>query len=631
MKFKQLAEYFEKLGKVSGRLEMTRILAELFGEAEAEEVKEICYMSLGQLGPSYDRIEVGMAEKMMLRVMSRAYELEEEQVRKTYKELGDVGLTAHAINAKFRRKGKELSVLEVYGRLLEVAQEAGSGSQEKKVQGLADLLRDLDALSAKFVARMPVGKLRLGFSDMTMLDGLSWMVTGDKSLHDELEEAYNVAADVGLIAEKVKEILRQPEMSHHFRHAQDDKTDLKSLSVLSSEVAKALKHVQVKLGTPVIPALCQRLKSFDEIMNKMSEVAVEPKYDGTRLQIHWKREGNWLRTFTRNLEENSEMFPELEKLGDYVKGESFIFDCEAIGVDLETGKSLPFQVTMSRKRKHEIEAQTAKVPMRFIVFDVLYAQGKGPSFAKAMEGGDIHHLALAERRKILEEVILPGKPIEVIKQTVTTEAAECRQLHHKYLGEGLEGVIIKKWNSDYVPGRKGWNWVKMKEVETAKAGLSDTLDCVVMGYYRGRGKRANFGLGAFLVGVKDQGFETREQKDRKTEKQKNSSELETGFVTVSKIGTGLSDEQFRELLVRLKKLEVKEKPEEYAVDKFLYPDVWVKPEIVVEIAADNITKSPNHTAGLALRFPRLVKFRDDKGAEQASTIEEVNRLYEIQK
>jgi len=140
--------------------------------------------------------------------------------------------------------------------------------------------------------------------------------------------------------------------------------------------------------------------------------------------------------------------------------------------------------------------------------------------------------------------------------------------------------VVKRANGGYVSGRTGWNWVKMKEVEGQSGRLADTVDCIVMGYSVGKGKRSSFGIGQFLVGVKDGDI----------------------FKTVTKVGTGLTDEQFRELNTRLKKLSTNEKPKEYEVPKDLTPDYWVVPSLVVELAADEITKSPKHTAGLALRF-----------------------------
>jgi DNA ligase-1 len=148
----------------------------------------------------------------------------------------------------------------------------------------------------------------------------------------------------------------------------------------------------------------------------------------------------------------------------------------------------------------------------------------------------------------------------------------------------------------------------MKEKESAKARLADTIDCVVLGYTRGRGRRAEFGIGQFLAGVS----------------------AGSKIKTITKVGTGLTDDQFRELKKRLGKFETKEKPKGYEVPKNLEPDYWVEPRLVVELAADEITKSPKHTSGYALRFPRLIKFRDDKSAKSATTVSEVKKLFKIQ-
>ena len=151
--------------------------------------------------------------------------------------------------------------------------------------------------------------------------------------------------------------------------------------------------------------------------------------------------------------------------------------------------------------------------------------------------------------------------------------------------------------------------MKFKEEEGQEGKLADTIDAVVMGYYRGEGKRAGFGIGAFLVGV------------RKGEE----------FVTVTKIGTGVTDELWKELRHKLGSLAVSEKPKEYArVNVMLIPDVWVAPRIVVEVTGDDLTKSPTHGAGYAIRFPRLVHVRTDKSAGQATTTREIASLYRQQ-
>lgn len=287
------------------------------------------------------------------------------------------------------------------------------------------------------------------------------------------------------------------------------------------------------------------------------------------------------------------MFPELSSAWRQIKAKEVILDSEAVGVDPRTGKWLSFQDTMVRKRKYGVEEFSRSVPLKFYVFDVLYKDGRS-----------LLDEPLHKRRQILAETLRGSGPLYLTEQMVTDRVEELREYHHQQLQRGLEGVVVKKWEGKYVPGRREFNWVKFKELEAAAGGLADTLDCVVMGYYRGKGKRAKFGIGAFLVGV------------RKGEV----------FLTIAKIGTGLTDEQWRHLKARSTKFETRNQPKEYQVHKSLIPDVWVEPRIIVEIAADNITRSPNHSAGVALRFPRLFGLREDKNVEQVTTVAEVLRL-----
>ncbi len=298
------------------------------------------------------------------------------------------------------------------------------------------------------------------------------------------------------------------------------------------------------------------------------------------------------------MEEVSFMFPELLWVEAQIQADEVILDSEAVGFDRVSGKILPFQQIITRKRKHEIAKAAKDVPLIFFVFDILYLNGES-----------------LLRRPLSDRILALGQSLKgdgVLVRTqgiLTREAKEIIKYHQSQLKQGLEGVVVKKRESEYVPGRRGWNWVKFKEAEEQEAKLADTMDCVVMGYYKGRGKRASFGVGGFLVGIR--------QKEE--------------FVTISKIGTGLSDEQWKELKTRADAVSVKQKPKQYCeVDKTLLPDVWTEPSLVVEIAADNITKSPVHGARYALRFPRLVRFRDDKGPYQVTTLSEIKHFYRLQ-
>lgn len=587
MKFGKFAQYLQKLEKTSSRIEITKILSNLFKESSKDEIKEVAYLSLGLLAPGYRGVVFNIAEKMMIRAISLAYGTKEQDVKDDYKKKGDLGEVvlslAERLGKKNTKRAREIAISDVYKKLTQIAQDEGEGSQERKIDEMASLLKELDPVSAKFTTRIPVGKLRLGFSDKTILDALSWMETGGKSAKKDLERAYDVLPDVGLLAARVKEF----------------------------GIKKAVLKIEPEVGVPLLPALAQRLKSPKEMIEKMHKVFIEPKFDGLRIQIHFSKKGfgenkGKVKAFTRNLNENSWMFPELQDIEKYTRVDSVILDSEAVGVDEQRKSLANFQSTMTRRRKHDIEKIASSVSIKFFVFDILYVNGKSlldePYF---------------KRREELAKVVESGKLIQVVKYKISESAEEIDEEMKKELGEGLEGIMVKKADSKYIAGRTGFRWVKMKEEESAKAKLADTIDCVVMGFYGGRGKRAKFGMGGFLVGVAGGG-----EKDF----------AEDSFYTITKIGTGLSDEQFRKMYSKLQKLEVEKKPTEYAkVNKNLNPDSWVEPGLVVEIAADEITKSPTHSCGYALRFPRLVRMREDRAPEQATTTKEITNLFKLQK
>lgn len=583
MTFSRLSQYLQKLEETASRNSMTEILAGLFRHAGKEEIGKLCYLLQGRVAPLYEPIEFGVGDKLMIRAIAKAYGVKDELVRKEFSKVGDLGIAAEYISnqeSRIRNQGKNRTIDEVFQRLVEITGMAGEGSQEKKIDALAQLLSSVDALSARYLVRIPLDKLRLGFSDMTILDALSWMLKGDKSKRERLEEVYNIRPDIGLLAQQIK-----------------------------AHGIGGLSHVKTAVGAPILASLCQRLPTADEMIKKMGMVAVEPKYDGVRCQIHYdvgrKTQDVRVKTFSRNLENTTEMFPELQDVGRQLNAHDVILDSEAVGMDPKTGKLIPFQETSTRKRKHDIAASLFKVPLKFFVFDVLYKDGK-----------DLLAIPLSERRTILEETIKKGLPagrqgdlLMISPQIVTSSPDDIRAYHDAQIKKGLEGAVVKKWHSSYEPGRRGYSWVKFKEEEGKTGKLTDTIDAVVMGYYRGEGKRAGFGIGAFLVGVK------------KGEQ----------FVTITKIGTGVTDELWKDLKKVFSRLSSSVRPKQYAeVPKTLIPDVWIEPKIVVEVAGDDLTKSSTHGAGIAIRFPRLVRIRTDKSPAQATSVGEVEKMYKEQ-
>lgn len=565
MRFSQLALYLEKLEKTSSRLEITSILTDLFQKTSIDEIQKTIYLTLGILAPNYEGVLLNLAEKMVARSIALAYGFDGQMVAKLYKDKGDLGDVAESLSLSVSlSKSKELTVNDVYEKLLEVAKDSGEGSQDRKIEKMADILKKVDPLSARYLARIPVGKLRLGFSEKTVIDALAGH---DLRIQKEIEAAYNIRPDIGYVAKLVKE--------------------------------GNLKAAIPEVGVPVVPMLAARLNSTSEMIKKMGEVSVEPKFDGLRIFIHFRRKGNFLRIFTRNMNSiDINTFPELNEFGMFVRADEVILDTEAVGLDATREGFVDFQKTIQRRRKHEVEKNASETPLQFQVFDMLLIDGKSLMQSKYVD-----------RRKALEKVVINGGLLRVDENVVTTDPEVIKTLHEKYLKMGLEGVVVKRANGFYVSGRTGWNWVKMKEQEGASGRLADTLDCIVMGYFSGKGKRAQFGLGKILVGIRDGDT----------------------IKTLTKIGTGLTEEMLVTIRKRIDKLESSDMPKEYEAQKGLIPDVWATPSLVVEVTADSISKSTKHSLGLSLRFPRFLKIREDKGVPEATTLKELKAIFRFQK
>lgn len=583
MIFREVAEVFNHIEQISSRLEITQNLAALIKRTTGEQVQMIAYLTLGELNPTYVGTQFNFAEKSMLKLLAQLLEKDVEQVKALVRKHGDAGLLLEEL-ASVHQPHHELTVVSVYERLKEFHDIEGTGSQELKEQCLLELLKSLDHVSAKYVVRIVLGKLRLGFSDMTLLDACSWMMTGDKSLRKALEEAYNISADIGLIARVLK----------------DDGID-------------AIKAMEIIPGIPIRPAAAERMNDPYEIYAKLSHCVAQPKLDGFRLQVHkyQEREKTVIRFFSRNLQEMSHMFPDLYAAVAELPMKTLVAEGEAIAYELETGSFLPFQETVKRRRKHDIDNVAQDFPLRLYLFDLLY-----------YDGTSMLKLTHADRRKKLE-TIAPIQHEEkhdsvlfVIEEKVIDNGQQLETYFKEVVSLGLEGLIVRKIDAVYQAGKRNFNWIKLKRQEFGQ--LDDSIDCVILGYYAGRGKRAGFGIGALLVGV-------------------YNPEVDM-FQTVAKIGTGLSDEEWRAQKKACDAIKVEHKPSNVDCARELYPHVWVNPELVCMIRADEITVSPLHRARIndegdtyALRFPRLMGYRPDKAAIDATTSHELVELFDHQK
>lgn len=599
MTFKEFAKYIQQIELLSSRLQITEILANLFNKCTPDEYEKAVYLLVGRLTPKFEILNFGMAEKMVIRAIAQSLQIGQSDFTKKYKKIGDIGeTTLEYKKTQSSMFETELSLTSVFCKLDKIAKSQGKGSQDTKISLFSSLMQELDPLSAKYVVRIPLGVLRLGFSDMTILDALSWMCKGDKSLRPMLQKAYQVHPDLGIIGKKLKEA-----------------------------GINAVYDIKPDLFTPILMMRAERLSSGIEIIDQIGECAVESKFDGFRLQVHKK--GDIVRLYTRSLEDTTYMYPDIvEGVKKEIKVSNLIIEGEAIGYDIKKGTFLSFQDTVQRKRKYGIAEKAIEIPLKLFVFELLY-----------LEGENYVSQPFTKRRQALASIIKLDKDysnnsILIAEEKKVSNPEEIETMFDRAISKGLEGIIAKKLNGTYEPGARGWNWIKFKRSYSSK--IEDTIDCLVMGYDYGKGKRTKFGIGAFLVGVYD-------SKDEK-------------YKTIAKIGTGLTDDEWTALQKSCRELIVKTKPKDYEVDKIMEVDVWVLPELVVEIRADEISRSEVHTAGrtmkqtdfssrreiskaayevdiagFALRFPRLERFRNDKDAHDITTIEELGKMFESQK
>ena len=580
MEFAHLARTFEELERTSSRLSLIELVTQLFRSIEQpEEIQQVCYLMQGRVAPFYEALEMGMAEKSVTKTIALASHSTPEQIEALYGTLGDLGLVAEQVRNEAEDPPSALSIDDVFEELRAIAHTSGKGAVESKSARLVSLLRQVNSVSARYVVRILLGNLRMGIGDATVLDALAKARWNDARKRKLLEGAYHKISDLGLIARTLWE------------HPEEE------------EAQRMIAAMDVQVGKPVHSQLAERLPTAEAIIAKMGTVVAQYKYDGLRAQIH--KHGEHVTIFSRNLEDQSHMFPELiEGTRKQIQAESVILDAEALAYNATSEEFLPFQETTRRRRKHEIEAIAEQLPLKAFVFDILYK-----------DGVSLLDTPLLERLKILEETMRPAD--EALMLTTSHEILDANALillFDEAVSLGLEGLVVKKPESRYEAGARNFNWVKLKR--HSAGALGDTIDCVLLGYLFGRGKRAALGAGSLLVGLYDP-----------------EQDL---FVTVTKIGTGLSDEQWRSIRERTRGLEVDHRPAR--VSSLIEPSVWVEPQLVLEVLADEITRSPIHTAGkagaepgYALRFPRLVSFREaDKQPEDATTVQELIELYESQ-
>lgn len=563
MDFTQLADLYEELEKTSSGNQLREILAEFFKHVPHDDLKTITYLTLGSIASDYESVVLQMADKSVLKAIASAGGTDLSKVKKMMQETGDAGLTAEKVLQKKPMTLVPVGKLTIHDLFDGLHKIATTSGLGSQDKKTNILVSLLQKASAK--GAKYVCRIALG----TLRMGVAEM-----TVLDALAMAFTGE-------KKNKEILEKT-----YNICPD-------VGVIAETLAKkglpGLEKIEVHVGRPIKMMLAQRVQQLEDISKKIpGEFVAQGKYDGERVQAHKNKKGK-ISLFSRRLENITEQFPDLvEHLEKNIQAHEFVIEGEIIAV--KDGKPLPFQTLMQRRRKYDVEEYRKKIPVQIKLFDLLY---HGKSFL---------HEPHEKRLKELEKITKKGKRVTIADYITTSDYQEANEFFHKMLKAGNEGLIIKSQTGEYQAGTRGWNWIKWKKDYTQE--MVDTFDLVIIGGFHGKGRRSGT-YGALLCACYDE---------------KNDQ-----FLTLCKLGTGLTDEMLEELPKRLKKHEVKNKPARVIVKKEMEPDIWFSPEIVVEVLGAELTKSPFHTAELALRFPRFVRIRDKK-AEQATSLKELEGM-----
>ena len=658
----------------------------LLRETESAIIDKVIYLIQGKLGPSYEGVELGLAEKMAIRSLVQSSGKSVTDILSIYREKGDLGDTAEeAMKTKNQNTlfSQEMTVERVFDTLYKIAKTTGSGSQETKIRLVSSLLNETSPREARYIMKFLMGTLRLGIADFTVLDSLAVAFTGDKSNRSLLENAYNVSGDLGMVARE-----------------------------LASNGIESVRSIKITLFKPIRPMLAERASSIEEGLDRMDGIAgAEYKLDGERVQIHKGKDNQKGRhkhdiakaeerveLFSRRLENITSHYPDvvqaIRKM-DNLKG--VILEGEIVATDPSTSEYLPFQELMHRRRKYGVEEAMQSYPVIVNVFDVLYNDSKSVTSSP-----------YKERRRILRELVGTGDPVDIdggkgrtgtnikgkrtskkrgrggkvvngerettshalenevpkktsdkgstriqqerslsrhdydlrqvyngvtdstmdsskdtttniiqlITQIMSSDKEEIQRFMDSAIGAGCEGIMLKHRDSVYRAGSREYLWIKVKR--EYRSELADTLDLVIVGALYGRGRRVGK-YGALLLAAYD--------------------EKQDLFRSVSKVGTGFTDQHLESFYNNLEGLRIAHKSPRVDT-RMEQMDVWFEPKTVIEVIASEITLSPAHTAGLnsikegyglALRFPKFTgKIRDDKNPEDATSVHELIELFKQQ-
>ena len=567
MKYSCLAGVYSELESTPAKLKKADMIAELLQSCSGEELPQVTMLLQGRVFPVWSDKEIGIARQLMVKALMTSTGYPEDRINREFKESGDLGLVAEKLV-----RGKKQATL--FSRKLTTAMVFDNLRKLAETEGKGSQSRKFQLVSEMVSSASP---LEAKYIVRTVLGDLRVGVA-QGIVRDSIAKAFFGELE----GDDYKDAVRAVEWAWFMR------PDYGEVAVIARDSGlKGLRKVRLELGKPYMVQLSEKSPGLKEALEAYERPCLEYKYDGVRLSIHRKGKQVWL--FTRRLEDVTRQFPEISDMVRKAVTEDCILEAEMIGIGKDK-RPLPFQYLSQRiKRKYDIEKVSREIPIKVKLFDLVYLSGKV-----------MFDIPQKERWQRLSDVVKPIKGLfSFADHTETTSIRKAEVFYSKALSAGHEGLMVKNTESLYQPGRRvAGGWLKVKPV-------MENLDLVIIGATWGTGKRAGW-LGSLLLGCRDGSGE---------------------FLACGMIGTGIKekDEQGGATFEELTKLLKPHISEEKA------NSVTIRPKVVIEVAYEEIQRSPNYSSGYALRFPRLVRIRSDLSSQDIDSVERVERLFKDQK